>query len=88
MSSELSPVKILDAGLALDHYLWTFSLDMLKQLSSRHVLKVFMVADITSKLGALIHGVLLQLSHGLPDNHTLPIVLEAFVRELTKVDTV
>ena len=52
------------------------------------MLKVLVVAYIASELGALIHGMLLELSHGLPDNHALPIVLVALVWKFTEVDAV
>ena len=88
MTREFSSVKVFYAGLALDHYLRTFSFDVLKQLCPCHVLKVFVIAYVASKLGALIHGMLLELPHGFPDDHTLSLILVALVREFTEVNTV
>ena len=59
MPGELGSIVILDASLALDHNFGTFSLDVLKQLGSRHMLEVFMVTDIAPKLRTLIHRMLL-----------------------------
>lgn len=67
MPGEVSPVEIFDAGLALNHNFGAFSFDMLKQLRSRHMLVIFMIAYVASKLGALIHGMFLQLPHSFPD---------------------
>ena len=47
-----------------------------------------MVADITAKLRALIHGMLLQLPHGFPDDHTMLLFPVAFVGEFTEINAV
>jgi len=52
------------------------------------VLKVFVIAYVAAKLGALIHGMLLELPHGFPDDHTLSLFLVALVREFTEVNAV
>lgn len=84
MSSEVSSVEIFDANLALDHNRWAIILDMLGQLSSCHVLEIFIVANIASKFRTLVHGMLLKVFHRLPNNDLLSI-LPALVRELTEV---
>jgi hypothetical protein len=85
MSCELCSIEILYTGLALHHNLRAFSLDMLKQLRSRHVLELFLITDVTAELWALIHGMLLELSHGLPDNHAMLLIFVAFVRKFTEI---
>ena len=40
---------------------------MLENLGTSHVLKVFVVTDIASKLWTVEHRMFLQLSHRLPD---------------------
>ena len=52
------------------------------------MLKVFVIAYVAAEFGALIHGMLLELPHGLPDDHALPVVLVALVGELTEVNAV
>ena len=88
MTREFGTIKVSNAGLALDHNFRAFSLDMLKQLSPCHMLKVFVIAYVAAEFGALIHGMLLELPHGLPDDHALPVVLVALVGELTEVNAV
>lgn len=51
------------------------------------MLVILTVADVTAILGAIVNGMLLQLSHGLPDDN-LTTVLPALVRELAEVNTV
>ena len=87
MVCEVSSVEIFHTNLALDHNRRAIVLDMLGQLSSCHVLKFFIVANIASKLRTLIHGMLLEILHGLPNNDLLS-VLPALVREFTKVNAV
>lgn len=88
MSSEFSPIVILHASLALDHNFGAFSFDMLKQLCSCHVLKIFMIAYVTAKFWALVHRMLLKLPHGLPDNHSVFFILVASVWKFTKINTI
>lgn len=85
---ELCSVEITVAYLALDHYFWTVSFDVLEQLSPCHVLEVFMVTDVTSEFGAITNCVLLELSHCFPDQSTVFGVFVASVWELTEVNTV
>ena len=59
VSGELSPIVILDTSLALDHDFGALTLDMLEQLRPGHVLKVLVVADVATELGALVHCMLL-----------------------------
>jgi hypothetical protein len=48
-----------------------------------------MIADVATKLGAFVHGMLLELSHGFPDDHAaLFLFLVTLVGELTKVNAV
>ena len=88
MARKFCSVKVLYTSLALDHYLRTFSFDVLKQLCSCHVLKVFVIAYVASKLGALIHCMLLELPHCFPDDHSVSLFLVALVREFTEVNAV
>ena len=88
MTREFYSVKVLHTGLALDHYLRTFSFNVLKQLSPCHVLKVFVIANVAAKLRALIHCMLLELPHGFPDDHAMSLILVALVREFTEVNAV
>ena len=85
MASKFSTVEIFDASLALDHNFWAFTFDMLKQLRPRHMLVIFMIAYVTSELGALVHGVLLQLAHCFPDYHSILLASVALVGEFAKV---
>jgi uncharacterized protein YabN with tetrapyrrole methylase and pyrophosphatase domain len=52
------------------------------------MLILFLVANVATKLGALDHGVLLQLKQRLPDDLTVLAVRVASVRELAEVNTV
>lgn len=52
---EFRSAKVTLANLALNDDLWAVSLDMLEQLCSRHVLELFLVADVATELGALVH---------------------------------
>ena len=84
---KLCSVKVTFANLALNDNFWTVSLNMLEQLRSSHMLVILTVADVTAILGAIVNGMLLQLSHGLPDDN-LTAVLPALVRELAEINTV
>lgn len=88
MFGEISSVKIFDTNLALHHYFRAFKLNMLKQLSPRHVLKIFMVAYIAPELRALIHSMLLQLSHGFPDDGFTAVSLVALVRKFAEINAI
>lgn len=87
MVGELCSVEVTLTDLTLYDDFGTFSFNVLKQLGAGHMLVIFMVANVAAKLGALVHGMLLQFSHGLPKDNFLSI-LPAFVRELTKVNAV
>jgi hypothetical protein len=85
---KLTPVKVFVTHLALHWNFRAFSLDMLENLGTSHVLKVFVVTDIASKLWTVEHRMFLQLSHRLPDYFPVLWVFEASVRKLAKVETV
>ena len=87
MSGKLLSVEVLVADLTLDHDLGALSLDVLEKLLSGHVLVLLLVADVTTKFGAVVHRVLLQLIHRLPDDEVLSVP-PAPVGELAEVDAV
>lgn len=88
MLGEISSIEFFITNLALDHHLRALSLDVLEELLSIHMLVVLVVADITTEFGAVEHGVLLQLPHGLPNNDTFIVSSVAFMWEFTEVNTV
>jgi hypothetical protein len=88
MSGKVRAVVVFHASLALNHDLRTFSFDMLEELGPGHMLKLLLIADVTAELGALIHGMLLQLAHGFPDDHAILVILVALVGELAEVNAV
>ena len=61
---------------------------MLKKLSSRHLLEIFMVADITSKLWTIKKSMFLKFIHCFPNNFTAFAVNVASMREFTKINAV
>lgn len=64
MLSKFSSSKFFDANLALNHYLWAESLNVLSKLGSSHVLELSKIADVTAILGALVVlSMLLELSY-------------------------
>ena len=58
---EFATDELLVTQLALDHDLRAVTFNVLEQLSARHMLIFFLVANVATKLGALDHGVLLKL---------------------------
>ena len=87
MLSKISPVEIFDTNLTLNHDFWAIVFDMLKQLSSCHMLAVLAVTNIASKFRTIIHRVLMKLFHGHPHYHLFPILI-APMGEVTEVNTV
>lgn len=85
---EFTTDKLLSAQLALDHDFGAVTLDVLEQLSTSHVLVLFLVANVAAVLGALNHGVLLQLEQSLPDDLTVLAIRVASMRELAEVNAV
>lgn len=85
---ELSSVELPLADLALYDDLGALSFDVLEQLSPGHVLVVLVIANIAAKLRALVHRVLLQLGHGLPNDFLFSSIPPALVWELAKVNTI
>ena len=88
---EVPPIEVLVTNLALDHHLWALALDMLEKLGTGHVLEIFMVTNVTAKLRAIIHRVLLKLLHRFPNDFSVFVlfpVLEAPMWELTEIDAV
>jgi hypothetical protein len=47
-----------------------------------------MVANVTSELGTVKHGMLLKFFHCFPDNFSVFIIFKASVREFTEVDAI
>ena len=88
MISKVSSIIVFITNLTLNHDLWTFFLYMLKQLSSRHMLEIFMIANVTSKLRAFVHCVLLKFIHCFPNNFTISIVFITLMRKFTKINTI
>ena len=86
---ELGPIELSVANLALNHHGWAFSLNVLTELCPCHVLIVFLVTNITSKFGALVQCMLLQLTHRFPYDRTLLFITHiASVGEFAKVNAV
>lgn len=84
---EFCSVEVFVTDLALDHDLRTLSFDVLEQFSSSQVLEVLVIADVATELWAVVHGMLLQLLHSLPD-YLSTLGLKAFVRELAEVNAI
>jgi hypothetical protein len=61
---------------------------MLEQLPSGHVLEIFMITNVTTKLRAVTNGMLLKIFHGLPEQDSITAVLVASMRELTEVNAI
>lgn len=87
MTCKFSSVIVSLTNLALHDNFWTLSLYVLEQLRSSHMLKVLMVADIASKLGALVNSMLLELNHSFPNND-FSAIFPALVRKLTEINAV
>lgn len=85
---EVATRELLIAQLTLHHDLGTIILDVLEKLGASHVLILFLVADVAAELGALVHGMLLELEQRLPDDRAVLAVSVATMRELAEVDTV
>ena len=88
VSCKLTSVKVFTADLTLDHNFRAVSLNMHEKLLPGHMLKVFMIANVTAEFWAIIDGVLLEFFHGFPYDLTVFIVLVTFVREFTEVNAV
>ena len=52
------------------------------------MLELLSIADVAAELGALVLGMSLELSQGLPDNLGTTLVRPASVRELAEVNAV
>ena len=52
------------------------------------MLEIFMIADITPKLRTVIHCMLLQILHCLPDDLSIFVSFIALVGEFTEVNAV
>ena len=61
---------------------------MLEKLSSGHMLKFFLVADIATEFGALIHGMFLKVQHRFPDDGAVFSLKIAFMWEFTEINAV
>ena len=61
---------------------------MLEKLSSGHMLKFFLVADVATEFGALIHGMFLEVEHGFPDDAAVFGLKIAFMWEFTEINAV
>ena len=88
VAREFSALELLSTQLTLDHDLGAFALNVLEELRASHMLILLLVTDVAAKLGALNHGVLLELEQRLPDDLALLAVNVASMRELTEVDAV
>lgn len=88
MISKVGSIIVFITYLTLNHDLWTFFLYMLKQFSSRHMLEIFMIANVTSKLWAFIHCVLLKFIHCFPNYFAISVTFETFMRKFTKINTI
>ena len=84
---KICSLEVALAHLALHDDLGTLSFNMLEKLCTSHMLVLWIETNVTAKLGTLVHSVLLQLVHGLPEYDFLTIRI-AFVRELTEIDAV
>jgi len=88
MLSELSSLKWFHTDIALNHNFRAVPLNMISQLSSRHVLEFLKVADVTTVLGALIVlCMLLELSNGFPNDFTIWSFI-TLMREFAEIDAV
>lgn len=88
MSSELPTIEVHSTDLTLDSYFRTFSFNVLEQLLSGQSLEIFMVANVTSKLRTVEHGMLLEFFHCFPDNFSVFVIFKASVREFTEVNAI
>jgi len=88
MSLKLVPSVLLVAHLAHHLHFWAVPLNVVVQLGSCQVLELLSVADVAAEFRALVLGVSLKLSQGLPDNFGTTLVRPASVRELAEVNAV
>ena len=88
VSCKLTSAELFTAYLTLDHNFRAVSLNMHEKLLPGHMLKVFMIANVTAEFWAIIDGVLLEFFHGFPYDLTVFIVLVTFMREFTEVNAV
>ena len=86
MLVELSSWILFIADLAHYKDFRAVSLDMIMKLGSSHVLKLWSIADIASKLGAVELSVCLQLTEGFPDE--LSSFSWASMRKLTEINAI
>ena len=85
MICKIRSIIIFIANLTLNHDLRTFFFYMLKQFSPRHMLKILVITNVTTKFGTFVHRMLLQLIHRFPNNFAVSVVPEAPVREFAKI---
>ena len=85
---ELGSRVFAVANLTHDEHVGAVVLDVVEQLSARHVLVLLAVADVAAKLGAVELGVSLQLAERGPHDLGLAVRSLASVRELAEVNAV
>jgi len=88
MVTKLLSGVLFVAHLTHDHNIWTILLDVLVKLSSCHMLILFSVTDIASKLWAIELSVSLELSQRFPDDLSSAVNCMASVGEFAEVNTV
>ena len=88
MNNEFSSCEVQHTNLTLNRYFRAIIFDVFKELSSSHLLEIFMVADVTTKLRAIKKSMLLKFIHCFPNNFTPFAVNVTVMREFTKIDAI
>jgi hypothetical protein len=88
MVLEFGSGVLFVANLAHHFHFRAISLDVVVELRSRHVLKLFTVADIAAKFWTFKLSMGLKLAKSFPDNLRVSCLNVASMRELTEVNTV
>ena len=88
MRSKLGTIELSTTNLALYHNSRALSFNMLEKLSPRHVLKLLLVTNITTKFGTFVQGMFLKIKHCFPNNSSTLGLRITFVREFTEIDAV
>ena len=88
MRSKLGTIELSTTNLTLHHHSRALSFNMLEKLSPRHVLKLLLVTNITTKFGTFVQGMFLKIQHCFPNNSSILGLRITLVREFTEIDTV
>ena len=88
MRSKLGTIELSTTNLTLHHHSRALSFNMLEKLCPRHVLKLLLITNITTKFGTFVQGMFLKIQHCFPNNSSILGLRITLVREFTEIDTV